>query len=197
MKFLEYLGSNPSISIFLRKIVELNFVAHKNIIKKYFSIEKSEKILDIGCGTGEYSESFLKDQYIGIDIDEKNIKYAQKHYDKNFKVADALKLPFEDNSFDKVLIVGVLHHLTIEESQKVLQEIQRVLSKGAQALIIEDTLSNSPITEIMHSLDQGSHIRSESDWNNLISRYFIIKTSFTFKSGICFYSAFVLENNYV
>jgi len=196
MKFLEYIGSNPAISIFLRKIVELNFVAHKNIIEKYFHLEQGEKILDIGCGTGEFSPFFLKEYYVGIDIDDKNITYAKAHYNQEFKVADARDLPFGDNSFDKILIVGVLHHLSMEDVQKVLQEIQRILVPKGQALIIEDTLCDSPITKLMHSLDQGAHIRSKEAWQEILTGNFIAKTSFTFKSGICFYSAFILENIY-
>ena len=112
-KLLNIIGSNPSASIILRKIFELNFRKQKNIIGKYFTTDKNESMLDLGSGTGEFSTFFPAENYVGIDIDEQNINYAKAHYQKKFQIADARKLPLEDNSFDKILTILSILHITL------------------------------------------------------------------------------------
>jgi SAM-dependent methyltransferase len=48
---------------------------------------------------------------------------------------DARIIPFEDDSFDAIIMIAVIHHINPEEHQTVLNEIARVLKPGAKALI--------------------------------------------------------------
>ena len=190
---LSALASRPEISIFLRKIVEVNFRTQKKMIGKYFESGPNECVLDLGCGTGEFSPSFSKSQYIGIDIDPKNIVYARNHYRGNFLVADGRRLPFPDESFDKVLVVGVFHHLSTDDCRSVFKEIKRALKKGGRVLIMEDTHSNRFIVRILQSVDQGAYIRDFSEWNSLLIDNFTIEKSGVFNNGACFYSYFLAK----
>jgi sarcosine/dimethylglycine N-methyltransferase len=95
-------------------------------------------MLDLACGVGTTS-FFIQDKYgcrvTGIDIDENLINIAKKPQDKkkkkdniSFKVADALKLPFPDNTFDTVIAQALL--ILIDDNEKALEEISRVLKPG-------------------------------------------------------------------
>lgn len=190
---LQILASRPKISIFLRKIVEVNFRTQKKIIRQYFTADPNERVLDLGCGTGEFSPHFSKSQYIGIDIDPKNIAYARKHYNGDFRIADGRRLPFPNENFDKVLVVGVFHHLSTEDCRLVFKEIKRMLKKYGKILIMEDTRSGRPIVKFMQSVDQGAYIRDFSEWNSMVAENFIIEKSGTFNNGACFYSYFLLR----
>ena len=190
---LRALASRPEISIFLRKIVEVNFRTQKEIIRQYFGSGPNERVLDLGCGTGEFSPYFSKSKYVGIDIDPKNITYAKKHYKGEFLVADARQLPFKNESFDKVLVVGVFHHLSTDDCQLVFKEMKRVLKKDGKVLIMEDTRSKRLIVRILQSVDQGAYIRDFSEWNSLLAGNFIIEKSGVFNNGACFYSYFLLR----
>ncbi len=101
--------------------------------------ENNDKILDLGCGNGRCLD-FLKDKkidYTGIDNSEELIKIARKKYPQiNFQVADALKLPFPDNSFDKVYSIAVLHHIPSGELRvQFLKEAKRVLKPGGVLIL--------------------------------------------------------------
>lgn len=48
----------PSLLILVRKILENNFKKHKEIIKKYLTVDDNGLILDLGCGSGEFSVFF-------------------------------------------------------------------------------------------------------------------------------------------
>lgn len=100
-------------------------------------IKPGGKALDIGCGFGA-SLVFLKEQYgldvYGIDSAPPAVEKAAKLIggDKAF-CADACALPFENESFELVLLECVL--TLISEPEQALQEALRVLKPGG-ALII-------------------------------------------------------------
>lgn len=114
-----------------------SFINHleASIIKEF--CPSKGMILEIGCGTGlimnEIKKQISSDRIIGIDISEAMLAWAAK---KKFRVlrANAVKLPFKDNSFDFVYSFKVLAH--IPEIKQVIKEIGRV-AKENSILVLE------------------------------------------------------------
>lgn len=94
-------------------------------------INNGDQVLDLGCGNGRLLDLLKEEkvQYIGIDVSEKLINLArEKHPEEMFKVADALDLPFEDNSFDKIICLAVWHHVpSFQLRIEFLNQAKRVL----------------------------------------------------------------------
>ena len=93
-----------------------------------------ERVLDSGCANGRLFE-VLKDKkidYFGVDISERLIGIARSTYPKTkFWIADALKLPFPANFFDKVFSISILHNIPSKSFQlQYLKETRRVLKPG-------------------------------------------------------------------
>jgi ubiquinone/menaquinone biosynthesis C-methylase UbiE len=93
------------------------------------------KGLDVGCGTGEITETLASRgaQMTGVDIAPTFISYAkQKAKETSLKVdyllCDAIELPFADNSFDFVVAVQSL--MDIFFYKQAIAEISRVLKKS-------------------------------------------------------------------
>jgi len=99
---------------------------YEKIALKYF--KNTKRILDIGCGAGEFINLDPK-RIKGLDRNKENIKACQQ---KGFRVTegDATNLPFEDNSFDGIYSGHLIEHLMPEDSYKFLKEIDRVLKKN-------------------------------------------------------------------
>lgn len=106
-----------------------------------------ERLLDLGCGEGRHAISayIVKDlEAVGVDLSVNDLQTTRERFgefveanntDKSLviSVANAESLPFEDESFDKVICSEVLEH--IHSYQQVLAEIHRVLKTGGQAAI--------------------------------------------------------------
>jgi ubiquinone/menaquinone biosynthesis C-methylase UbiE len=103
-----------------------------DFINEYKLTEKSS-ILDIGCAKGFMLVDFKK-VLPGITISGLDIsKYAisSAHPDvKNYVIeGSAIKLPYEDKTFDLVISINTLHNLKRNEIKKSLEEINRVAKK--------------------------------------------------------------------
>lgn len=89
-------------------------------------------LLNVG-GSAGVIDNYLADHFnkvVGIDIDEPAISHAQATYQRDnleFRLADALNLPFADNSFDVVVCSHVYEH--VPDPDKMFREIRRVLKK--------------------------------------------------------------------
>jgi SAM-dependent methyltransferase/glycosyltransferase involved in cell wall biosynthesis len=101
---------------------------HASTVEPMFcEIPKGSKVLDVGCNSGEFLkllEEGKQCETVGVDISETVLELARQ---KGLKVynADAENLPFEDASFDVVILREVLVHL--HDPVKALREIKRVL----------------------------------------------------------------------
>lgn len=107
----------------------------EEIIQRYLPDHKI-KILDVGGGTGHYSfwlkemahEVHLVDP-VRFNVDDANKKAKEiKNPPDSIRLAEARDLPWEDNYFDIVLLMGPLYHLTRQEERlEALKESLRVL----------------------------------------------------------------------
>lgn len=105
---------------------------NKSIVSKRFLELHGEKILDLGCGYGFYTDHLqsIGGDVIGIDGAQAMVDIAKEKYPGcTFMTSDITKpLPFEDNTFDIVFCNQVL--MDIEHIEDILKESQRVLKSG-------------------------------------------------------------------
>jgi len=96
-------------------------------------IKDGEKVLDLGCGTGEIAEYINKRRKIKISLLE--IEKRDRQANLKIKLYEGEKIPYPDNYFDTVLVVFVLHHC--ENPNLTLKEAVRV-SKN-KVIVFKDT----------------------------------------------------------
>ncbi len=98
------------------------------------------KILDVGCGTGNFSVKLAKlgCDVTGVDISGEMVKIAEKkakseNLEINFHLMDVCSLNFNDNTFDAVISITALEFF--EKPFDAIDEMFRVLKKEGHLLI--------------------------------------------------------------
>ncbi len=136
----------------------------------YFKLEP-KNIVDLGCGTGvftrELSQRFPQAKTTGVDIAEGMIAWCkQQSQSEEYVCADAVSLPFEDNSVD--LIFSNLSIQWVEDLEKLFVELNRVLKP--EGLLLFTTLGPDTLKELKQSfseVDQYQHVNDFIDMHHV------------------------------
>jgi ubiquinone/menaquinone biosynthesis C-methylase UbiE len=94
----------------------------------YDNVRRGSAVLDLGCGEGFLALLKRKDVFLaGVDLSPDLIKLARTNGYDVASVAHVTDLPFPSHSFDYVVSLDLLGHVSFEEKNKTLSEIKRVL----------------------------------------------------------------------
>jgi SAM-dependent methyltransferase len=142
------------------------------LIRKQLNLRSGETLLDVGSGTGNYRSSFAC-QYSGIDINPNYIKMASSRLDGRFMVMDGTRLEFADETFDHVVSVAILHHLTDEQVVQLVSEARRVCKPSGRVHLLDAILPVTPyftFKRIIFRLDRGEYPRTHEHLCGLIAK---------------------------
>lgn len=114
-------------------------------IRRYVPLEKTTKLLDVGCGNGFFSRPFS-----GI-CDTVGVDFSGKMLGKNpipqKLLMDAGHLCFQDFAFDVVFCHALLHH--VEDMDEVLREMRRV---SRRYVVVMEPNRNNPLMFLFSAL---------------------------------------------
>lgn len=131
-----------------------------NVFKEYCNLLPSHRVLDVGCGIGRIAIPLTKylnndGSYEGFDIVKNGIDWCQKNITKknpnfkfthidlkndlyNLKTEQSAKnfvFPYDDSSFDLVVLTSVFTHMMPEDVKNYFKEINRVLKPNGKCLV--------------------------------------------------------------
>jgi SAM-dependent methyltransferase len=134
-------------------------------------------VLDMGCGNGAVARALTRflspsGRYAGIDINAKTVAWLEERYRgyPNFSFTHAnvwnklynsnglyqpteYRFPFEDASFDVVLLKSVFTHMLPGDVRAYMREVSRVLKPGGRAAISYFLLNPESVAQIDRGLD--------------------------------------------
>ena len=111
------------------------------------TVNARSRVLEVGCGTGILSLGIAPHagEVVGVDLSPEMIALAQekaqngRFQNLTFREGDAYELPFDDSSFDVVLLTNLLH--VVAEPSRVLKEAHRVLRPGGVLATVTDCMA--------------------------------------------------------
>lgn len=133
-----------------------------NLISKNLT-GKNIKVLNVGFGSGNLERLVYRNKNIfswdGVDISKKSVLHAKKIFPKyNFKLGRTDSLKYKDETFDYLLILEVLEHVSPYKIIASLKEANRVLKVGG-TLIISVPLNEDLEQMIKNNLNLYQHVR--------------------------------------
>ncbi len=141
-KFIPALGFKfltPLYDLVMRPTMRESTFKHRLV--EQMRLEKSHRVLDLGCGTATLTilikKTYPEVEIIGLDIDPKILEIASSKVQKEgvdikLEQGSAFELPYPNNSFNRVVSSLVIHHLTHENKARTFREVFRVLKPGGE-----------------------------------------------------------------
>lgn len=148
-------------------------------------------ILDIGCGPADLLD-YLPDgaSYYGFDISPEYIQQAQARFGARghfscqlLEESDLNNLP----KFDRVVLVGVFHHMDDMQAKKIARLAHLALKDGGKLISVDPcyTPDQSPIARFLISKDRGQNVRVESAYKSIVNRTFkFVQTNIVHRAWI-------------
>jgi ubiquinone/menaquinone biosynthesis C-methylase UbiE len=122
-----------------------------NVVASHVKDQSTKTILDLGCGTGRFTEALrarFDANVIGVDPSEKMLARARSKLSGpgiRYEIGRAEAIPLPDNSFDLVFMSMIFHHL--EDPLLAARESRRVLRDGGTSFVrtgIRERISSYP-----------------------------------------------------
>lgn len=153
---------------FIQKYI-VRDVRYKSILIEQADIRAGQNVLDLGCGTGTLAimvkQAHPSAEVFGLDADPDMLKVAkyksaQQNAPVKFDMGFTNKLPYPDESFDRVLSSIMIHHLKTPDKKKTAQEVFRVLKPGGQLHIVDFgkpvTLYGKMLGPFLHRFEEAN-----------------------------------------
>lgn len=180
-------GIHAIISLpFVYNIVQ--FVAgaslyRKRMVRDYVKPFEGCRILDIGCGTGEYVDHLKKYcksfEYHGFDNELSYIEHAKKSHAGDPRVHFYHKTLTEEmvtdfNQFDIVIAAALMHHLDDHEVTGLLKLALKCLKPGGRLVTFDPAKYEkmSFMEKVFVKYDRGRSIRFEDEYGALVKSIF-------------------------
>jgi len=107
------------------------------ILKRFIPPDKDLKILDAGCGTGQWLSSCQAKSgaAMGFDISPRALKYCRRRHLSDLAQASVVEIPFKSNHFDLLTSFDVLYERSVKNDLGAMAEFFRVLRPGGLILL--------------------------------------------------------------
>jgi 2-polyprenyl-3-methyl-5-hydroxy-6-metoxy-1,4-benzoquinol methylase len=141
----------------------LVFRKKMKFITDFLDKQKGKKILDAGCGEGILVEKYRNKGY--------DIEGIDPNYESEFvKPVSILKTDYKDDTFDIVLLLDVLEHISYSDQYIALKEIKRILKSDGLLIMSVPNLAN--LTSRIKFFLFGKLSRGDKDYNHIGERPF-------------------------
>lgn len=121
-----------------------DFYARRDRVQEFLlkHMKAGQRALDVGCGTGPMVQFICEHglHYSGVDVAKGMLDSIEKQFGRSpcwknmdLRIGTSEKIPYESNSFDYYIGMGLLEYL--DDMEPSLKEMERVLKPGGYAIL--------------------------------------------------------------
>jgi SAM-dependent methyltransferase len=142
------------------------------------ALRPGDRVLDVGCGPAYYFGRLPAGvKYHGFDTSDRYIAYATKRWGDRAEFRQEI---FGENHLelippvDAVMMLGLLHHLSDEQSRDLLSLASRALAPGGSVITVDTCFepTQGRVSRWMSANDRGEYVREPEGFMALAQQYF-------------------------
>jgi SAM-dependent methyltransferase len=165
MRVLERLLSSPAVFQAFKRGIS----GTERHCRELIRAQPGDRVLDIGCGTGDVLEHLGEVEYVGFDLSLDYVTRAQRKYaGRGVFFCGALQddVAVQHGAFDLVLATGVLHHLSDDDARSLLRVAAKALTPAGRLVTLDGcyTPQQSRIRRWLLAADRGGFVRTEPEY---------------------------------
>jgi ubiquinone/menaquinone biosynthesis C-methylase UbiE len=162
--YLAAAGHDWALPLYDPLVKLLGIDSVRRLLLKQAAVRASNRVLDIGCGTGTMVILIKRlhpdTDVIGLDPDPRALARARRKVERArlsilFDQGFSDNLPYPDASFDRVFSSFMFHHLRADDRATTLSEVWRVLKPGGSFHLVDfegpDEHAHGWLTRLFHS----------------------------------------------
>ena len=149
---------------------------------RLMDVKAGERVLDLGCGSGWATRLLARlvgadagsGQVVGLDISDEMVRQAKEPSKEfpnvSYVQGSAERIPWEENSFDKVLSVESFYYYV--DQGRALEELLRVMApKGRLFILINLYRDNQYSLQWVDKLKVPVHVRSAAEYEEMLRQH--------------------------
>lgn len=140
------------------------------LVARYIKPQRSDRIVDIGCGTADIRFNLGDVDYFGFDPSVDYIETARaKHPGSTFHVGSVDHPPDLSSDFDIALAIGVLHHVEDREAVRLFELARSLLRPGGKLVTADPVriVGTNRLSNLIVGRDRGDHVRTGAEYLSL------------------------------
>ena len=170
---------NPKLYDFVQHVAGADRV-RREFVENYVRPRAGDRVLDLGCGTGDLLAFLPAVAYFGIDLNPDYVASAQARYGERgvFQSGDATQFAqLARGLFDRVVAVGLLHHLDDDGVRRLLATAPDVLAPDGMFVSVDPCFdaSQGVVQRWMVSKDRGRAVRTPEGYKSLFPPRFTLE----------------------
>ncbi len=150
-------------------------------LARFCGVKKTDRVFDLGCGTGQLLSHLDCEEYLGVDLDAFALERANTRFSANnirFLEGDAWDDAYRELQPTVVLMIGVVHHLPDDVFGAIIRRLRQGGSSPRRLVTFDVAYFNGTfINNFFSKMDRGKYVRRLEEYDELFGRNALQVTS--------------------